>query len=169
MCCRTSSDKPAGEWDRIARKTTQKFDKASHPIFYCAEPFLKLDLKSKKGKSTIQTKTIDVRTILAFFNDVFAPQCVSGLIKTIKTKELVIVSHKFDPPPRLNCFGRLNARQQRPQDHCSRVKRCRFPTRSWKRPKLCDQTLNQKRRTMDTCLQSVRKNHSKIHVVKNIK
>ena len=65
MCCRTSSDKPAGEWDRIARKTTQKFDKASHPIFYCAEPFLELDLKSKKGKSTIQTKTTDVRTILA--------------------------------------------------------------------------------------------------------
>ena len=49
---------------------TQKFE-ASQPIFYCAEPLLKGDVKSKKGKETThfqcttQTKTIVIRTVLA--------------------------------------------------------------------------------------------------------
>ena len=47
---------------------TQEFEEAPHPIFYCAEPFLKGDLKSKKARDTIhsqsttQTKTIISRT-----------------------------------------------------------------------------------------------------------
>ena len=50
---------------------TQKIEEASHPIFYCAEPLLKRDVKSMKGKGTFhlqsltQTKTIIVRTNLA--------------------------------------------------------------------------------------------------------
>ena len=60
---RASSDKPAGEWDRIAKEMTEKFEETSQPMFHCAEPFLKGDLKSKNGKETIhcqsttQTKT----------------------------------------------------------------------------------------------------------------
>ena len=52
---RTSSDTPTRKRDRIARKMTQKFEDASHPIFYCAEPFWKGDFKSKKGKETIHS------------------------------------------------------------------------------------------------------------------
>ena len=44
--------------NRIARKMTQKFEEASHPIFCCAEPFLKRDLKSKKGKETIHFESM---------------------------------------------------------------------------------------------------------------
>ena len=35
---RTCSNKPNGAWDQIARKMTQKFEEASHPIFSCGEP-----------------------------------------------------------------------------------------------------------------------------------
>ena len=47
---RTSLDKPAGECYRIAWKMTQKFEEASHPIFHCAEPFLKGDLQIRGGQ-----------------------------------------------------------------------------------------------------------------------
>ena len=97
---RASWDKPAGEWDRIAMKMTQMFEEALHPILCCAEPFLKADLKSKKGKatthfqSTSPTMTIIIRTILAS-----TPQCVFGLITTIETKKQVIVQcHNFLTP-----------------------------------------------------------------------
>ena len=46
---RTCPNKPAGECGRIARKMTQKFEEASHPMFDCAEPFLKGDIKFKFG------------------------------------------------------------------------------------------------------------------------
>ena len=65
VCGRTSSNKPAGDWNRIARKMTQKLEETSHPIFYCAESFLKPDLKSKKGTNTTQTQISIIRTILA--------------------------------------------------------------------------------------------------------
>ena len=66
-------------------------------MFECAEPFLKGDLKPKKGKETIhfqsttQTKTIIIAIIWHAMGCAVEPQCVSGLISTIKTKKLVIV------------------------------------------------------------------------------
>ena len=106
--CRTSSD--------IARKITQKFEEASHPTFYCAEPFLKGDLKSKKGKETIhfQSTTRTKTSVIRFIFERNQLCIYASLIRTIKTKKLVIVKHqnflkptsRIHPKQRPTCFAR---------------------------------------------------------------
>ena len=49
-------DKPAGEWDRIARKVTQQFEETSLPICCCLDPVSKGDLKSKKDKQNYHSQ-----------------------------------------------------------------------------------------------------------------
>ena len=49
--CRASSDKPAGEWDRFARKMIQKFEEATQPT-PTFESRSTEDPKSKKDKGT---------------------------------------------------------------------------------------------------------------------
>ena len=113
--------------------------------------------------STTQTKTIIFALFWHAINCASTPQCVSGLMSTIKTKNLLIVTYQncpkrsyvFDPPQRLDCFGRPNAGLQRWQNHCSIVTICMFLSRRWQRPLLCDQTLNQKKRELNVCLQRV--------------
>ena len=48
---RKCTNKTNGAWDHTARKMSQKFEEVSHPILECAEPFLKVDLRSKKGQA----------------------------------------------------------------------------------------------------------------------
>ena len=77
----------------------QKFEEASHAIFYCADAIHEGHLKSKKGKQTIhlqratQTKTIIVRIVLACSQlCIYAAECFFfGLIRTLKTKKFVTV------------------------------------------------------------------------------
>ena len=89
---RTCPNKPAGEWGRIARKMTQKFEEASRPIFDCAQPFLKGDIKSTKCKQTISFSEYDSNQFLfALYwratSYASTPQCVSGLIRKNQNKE----------------------------------------------------------------------------------
>ena len=64
--CWTSSGTPAREWDRTTRKMTQKSEEASHPIFSCADPFLKRDLKSNWGKETFHFQRTTQTQIIIF-------------------------------------------------------------------------------------------------------
>ena len=50
MCARTKKTE--------LQEMTCNFEELPHPIFYCADPFLKGDLKSKKGKQTINIHSI---------------------------------------------------------------------------------------------------------------
>ena len=92
-------------------------------MFYCAEPFMKEDLKSKKGKETIQTMTVIIRLILTCDQlCIYAAMCAwsdqNNQNKEVRHREVAEsfeahLSHEVDPPQRLNCFGRPNARQQK--------------------------------------------------------
>ena len=80
---------------------TQEFEEAPHPIFYCAEPFLKGDLKSKKARDTISLSEYDSNKdnhYSHFFWHAIScastSQCVSGLIRTIQTKNNVILKYQ---------------------------------------------------------------------------
>ena len=114
---------------------TCNFEEPPHPIFYCAEPFLKGDLKSKKGK---QTKHFQVSYKDNQYSQYFGMQSVLylrrsvvfGLISTLKNKE----PRELDTPKRSSCFGRPNATQRKQQNHCSSVTSGRFLSKSWQRP-----------------------------------
>ena len=141
--CGTSSDQPAGEWNRVARKMTQRFEETPHPIFCCAELFLKGDLKSKKGKKTIHfqstspTKTLVIRTIFACNQlCIYAAVCVL-LDQNNQNKEAL---HRGVPelseadPTNLTHRKDLPASGDRVRDSKdSSVTRCRFLGRSWQR------------------------------------
>ena len=110
-------------------------------MFYGAEPFLKGDLKFKQVEetshvqSTTQRKTNVIR-ITSAYNQlcIDAAVCVSGSIRTTKTKELVdrqvpelskadlaILTHRKD----VTASGDRMLGQQRHPTHCSSVTRCR--------------------------------------------
>ena len=75
----------------------QKFEEAARPLFFCAELFSNVDLKSKKGNQTIhlqsttQAKTIIVRRTGACNPLCVYAACVVGLISTIEIKKLIVV------------------------------------------------------------------------------
>ena len=86
---RARSDQPAGERDRIGRKMTQKFEKTTHQVIYCAEPLVKGDLKSKKGMETIPLSEYDPdkdshHSYSFTCNQlrIYAAVCVFGLIRS---------------------------------------------------------------------------------------
>ena len=90
------SIKPNGAWDRIARQLPQKFEEASHPIFYSVELFSKGDLNSKKGKQTIHfqstTQTKKPSSIVLFWCAIkcaFTPPCVIALTNRYEIKKLI--------------------------------------------------------------------------------
>ena len=115
--CRSCPHKPNGAWDHIARKMAQTFEKAPRTL-YCAEPFSKGDVKSKKGRETIhfqstaQTKTMVIRT--------FGKRSIMHLRRSERlvcsvqskhtgarhrTRTFHSRSHEPDTPKRSNCFG----------------------------------------------------------------
>ena len=161
---RTCPNTANGAWDRIARKMTQKFEESPHPKFYCAEPFLKGDLKFKQGKQTPLSEydSNKDRTILGMQSVMHARRSVC-LAWSAQSKQRSSSSwrtgtfhrrpHEHDTPKRSNSFGRPNARQQRQQNQCSSVTRDSFLSRSWQRPVFCDQTFVKEWKKMDTGMQ----------------
>ena len=140
-----------GIWHRSLNKL--------HIHYFCgAEPLLKGDLKSEKGQGTIHFQ-ITIQNKEKDYPHIGA-QCESGFdqnkankLTTVKYQNFLKLISRIWPPQRPNCFRRPIARQRTQQNHCSSATRCRFLNRSWQMPIFCDQTLTQRRRKMDTCLQ----------------
>ena len=80
---------------------TQEFEEAPHPIFYCAEPFFERRSQVQEGQRHHSLSEYDSNKdnhYSHFFWHAISyastSQCVSGLIRTIKTKNYVIVKNQ---------------------------------------------------------------------------
>ena len=145
-------------WDRIARTRTQEFEEARHPIF-CVEPLLQGEFSCPRRAS--RPLTFRVRPWLRQFlialcvcfdqYNVYNEEARHREVTDLSEADLANVTHRKD----LTVSGDRMRDRKHSKNHCSIVTRCRFRSRSWQMPILSDQTLIQKRRKMDTCLQRV--------------